>query len=95
MRTRNTEKKLFAYTWDEKLVFYHEVVVRCYNNMERIYSSLWSKIFKNLAKRLLDEEQKTMDWANDRIEERIKELESTYNDIEVCRFNSITGEWLS
>lgn len=95
MRTQNAEKKLYAWTWDPILVCYHNVVVQCYRNIENIYSSLWAKIFKSLAQKKLDAEMKTMNWANGQIEARVKELETTYNDVKVCRFNSLTGEWLS
>lgn len=93
MIDRNGTKPVFVWNWDPVLVLYHNIIARCYGNIENIYSSIWAKIFKSLAKKKLDEEMRTMDWANDMIEERIKELEN--EGYEVFRQNKITGEYLS
>jgi hypothetical protein len=95
MKTENVQKKIYMWTWDPVLVCYHNVVAQCYKNIEAIQTSIWGKIFKSLAQRKLECEYNCMNWANDKIEERVQELESTYNEIKVCRFNSINGEWLS
>lgn len=94
MKTKNSEKEFYAWTWDPVLRMYHNVVVQCYRNIESIHSSIWAKIFKKLARRKLDDQYAYMNWANDGIDKRIKELETTYN-VEVSRFNTLTGEWLS
>ena len=93
MNERSCMKPVFVWNWDPVLVFYHNVVARCYGNIESIYSSIWAKIFKGLAKKKLEEEMNTMSWANDMIEKRIKELEE--DGYEVFRQNKITGEYLS
>jgi hypothetical protein len=86
-------KPVFVWNWDPVLVLYHNVVATSYKNMESIYSSLWAKIFKSLAKKKLKAEMDAMDWANMQIEKRIKELEA--DGYEVFRKNTLTGEYLS
>lgn len=90
----NDKKKFFVWTWDSQLVMYHDIIARCYTNIEMIQTSIWSKIFKKLAQRKLEAEYSCMDWANEQVERRVKELETTYGET-VIRFNSLTGEWLS
>lgn len=93
MIDRNGTKPVFVWNWDPVLVLYHNIIATAYGNIERIYSSLWSKIFRGLARKKLESEMRTMDWANDMIERRIKELEA--DGYEVFRQNKITGEYLS
>lgn len=87
-------KKFFVWTWDPVLVMYHNIIARCYMNIECIQTSIWAKIFRKLAQRKLDAEYNCMAWANEMVEKRVKEIESVYGE-RVIRFNSITGEWLS
>ena len=95
MKIKNGEKQMYVWTWDPVLVMYHDTIARCYKNIEMIQTSIWGKIFRKLAKRKLDAEYSCMQWACEGVEDRIAELESTYNDIKVVRFNSISGEWVS
>lgn len=90
----NDKKRFFVWCWDPILVSYHDIIARCYENIEAIQTSIWSKIFRKLARRKLNTEYALMDWANERVEERVKEIETTYGET-VVRFNSLTGEWLS
>ena len=77
----NNKKRFFVWCWDPLLVSYHDIIAKCYENIEEIQTSIWSKYA-------------LMDWANERVEERVKEIEQTYGET-VVRFNSLTGEWLS
>lgn len=93
MNESNGTKPVFVWNWDPVLVLYHNIIARCYGNIESIYSSIWAKIFKNLAQKKLNAEMETMDWANDMIENRVRELEE--EGYKVFRQNTITGEYLS
>lgn len=90
----NDKKRFFVWCWDPILVSYHDIIARCYENIEAIQTSIWSKIFRKLARRKLNAEYALMDWANEQVERRVKEIETTYGET-VVRFNSLTGEWLS